>query len=61
MQENLPANPAFGPIILAKFDVSDAFYGVNLSINNIPKLGLSFLPKPDEEPLVTFPLILPMG
>ena len=61
MREILLANPAYGPILMAKFDVSDGFYRVNLNIDDIQKLGLAFPTRPGAEPLVAFPLVLPMG
>ena len=44
-----------------KVDLSDGFYRVSLSIEDIPKLGVAFPTKPGEEKLVALPLVLPMG
>ena len=50
-----------GPIFIMKADLSDGFYRVPLQLDLIPKLG-ALLPKcPDEEQLIAFPTVLPMG
>jgi hypothetical protein len=55
------ANPAFGPVYMAKIDISDGFYRVWTSANTCAKLGV-LLPQHLQEPqLVAFPLSLPMG
>ena len=47
---------------LIKIDISDGFYRIALNIDDIPKLGVVVFPTlPGEEPLVAFPLVLPMG
>ena len=61
LREILLAHPVHGPILLAKFDISDGFYRIDLNIDDIPKLGVAFPTRPGEEPLVAFPLVLPMG
>lgn len=55
------ANRAFGPVFLIKVDISDGFYRLKLSPAGIPSLGVAFPTAPGEEPLVAFPLVLPMG
>lgn len=67
LREILLADPAFGPVYLAKTDCSDGFYRIHLAPDDIPKLGLLF-PHPTlgggnnpEEQLVALPLVLPMG
>lgn len=67
LREILLADPAFGPVYLAKTDISDGFYRIHLAPADIPKLGLLF-PHPTlggsrnpEEQLVALPLVLPMG
>ena len=55
------SDPAFGPVQLMKVDLSDGFYRINLNVSDIPKLGVVFPTEPNEEPLVAFPLVLPMG
>ena len=57
----LLANPELGPVYLMKVDLSDGFYRVDLSIDDAPKLGVVFPTRPNEEPLVAIPLVLPMG
>ena len=61
LREILLANPEFGPVNLMKVDLSDGFYRIGLNIGDIPKLGVVFPTEPGEEPLVAFPLVLPMG
>lgn len=62
IQRIVLANPAFGPVFLAKYDLSDGYYRVWLHFLSI--LGLAvLLPLADEsgETLVGLPLVLPMG
>jgi hypothetical protein len=54
------ADPRFGPPKLAKLDIADGFYRVNLNIVDIPKLAV-ILPPCNGVPLVALPLSLPMG
>lgn len=56
------ANPRFGPMYLCKVDISDGFYRVGLRPADIPKMGV-VLPSLDsnQDPLIAFPLVLPMG
>jgi hypothetical protein len=61
LREILLANPSLGPVLMAKWDLKDGFYRVDLNIDDIPKLGLVFPSQPGEEPLMAFPLVLPMG
>ena len=55
------ANPCYGPVSLAKFDLSDGFYRIQLRWQAIPSLGVLLPQAPDEIPLVALPLVLPMG
>ena len=55
------ANPRFGPTYMAKTDLADGFYRLWLAARGIPNLGVVFPTEADEEPLVAFPLALPMG
>ena len=55
------ANPRFGPTYLAKIDLSDGFYRIRVSTDTIPSLAVVLPHLPGEEPLVAFPLSLPMG
>ena len=61
LREILLANPEFGPVNLMKVDLSDGFYRIGLNVGDIPKLGVIFPTEPGEDPLVAFPLVLPMG
>jgi SAM-dependent methyltransferase len=61
LREILLADPTLGPIYLIKLDISDGFYRIALNIDDIPKLGVAFPPLPGHEPLIAFPLVLPMG
>jgi hypothetical protein len=61
LQEILIANPAFGPVHLIKLDISDGFYRIALNVDDIPKLGVAFPSARHDDPLVAFPLVLPMG
>jgi hypothetical protein len=55
------ANPRFGPTYMAKIDLADGFYRLWLAARGIPNLGVVFSTYDDEEPLVAFPLTLPIG
>jgi hypothetical protein len=55
------ADPAQGPVYMLKVDISDGFYRVYVAPRDVPKLGVAFPAGPDGEPLVAFPLALPMG
>ena len=55
------APPQHGPVYMLKVDLSDGFYRVWLRPSDAPVLGVAFPSLPDEEPLVAFPLVLPMG
>jgi hypothetical protein len=61
LREILLADSTHGPVYLIKIDISDRFYRIALNIDDIPKLGVVFPTLPGEEPLVAFPLVLPMG
>jgi hypothetical protein len=61
LREILLADPIHGPVHLIKIDISDGFYQIVLNIDDIPKLGVVFPTLPEEEQLVAFPLVLPMG
>ena len=61
LREILLANPAFGPVHLIKLDISDGFYRIALAVDDIPKLGVAFPTANGADPLVAFPLVLPMG
>ncbi|MGH7974557.1 MAG: hypothetical protein ACREBR_03440 [bacterium] len=50
-----------GPVHLMKLDLSDGFYRVDLNADDVLALGVALPKLNDEEPLVAFPLVLPMG
>ena len=54
------ANPKYGPFSLGKIDIADGFYRIGLLAQHIPRLGV-ILPTSSGDPLVAFPLALPMG
>jgi hypothetical protein len=47
------------PVHLSKIDIADGFYRISINAEDVPKLGVMFPAK--GEPLVGFPLVLPMG
>jgi hypothetical protein len=55
-------NPRFGPVHLCKVDIADGFYRVDLRPADVPKMGV-IIPSSTiaDEPLIAFPLVLPMG
>ena len=55
------ANRRFGPTYLIKVDIADGFYRLFVSATTVATLGVVFPHHPDEEPLIAFPLVLPMG
>jgi hypothetical protein len=55
------ADPRLGPVHLSKIDIADGFYRVWINATDVPKLGIMFMTSPGAEPLVGFPLVLPMG
>jgi hypothetical protein len=55
------ADPAHGPVYMLKVDIADGFYRVYVAPRDVPKLGVAFPHQAGEEPLVAFPLALPMG
>ena len=61
LREILLADQAHGPPEMMKVDIADSFYRIQLNVDDIPKLGVVFPMKDSKEPLVAFPLVLPMG
>jgi hypothetical protein len=55
------SDPCFGPVSFIKIDLADGFYQVFVRADNIPKLGVAFPSLQGKEPLIAFPLALPMG
>ena len=65
LQELLLANPALCPLFLAKTDISDGFYRIDLAPSDVPKLGLIFtqvssISNPEGQ-IFSLHLVLPMG
>ena len=61
LREILFSSPKHGPVHMIKLDLKDGFYRIGLIVDDIPKLGVIFPTLPGEEPLIAFPLVLPMG
>ena len=61
LQKIRHADPHHGPVCLSKVDLADGFYRFGLALSGISKLGIVFPTCGDEEQLVAFPLVLPMG
>ena len=55
------AHPRYGLVHLAKIDVADGFYRVWVQLADVPKLGVALPTAPGCDPLIAFPLALPMG
>jgi len=55
------ANPAYGPPLMLKLDLSDGYYRVCLSPKAALELAVVILGVPPHRHLVTLPLSLPMG
>jgi hypothetical protein len=55
------ADPWFGPVKMIKVDLADSFYRVWVNAPYIIKLGVAFPNLEGEEPLIEFPIALPMG
>jgi hypothetical protein len=55
------ADPRFGPVKMIKVDLADGFYRVWVNAPNVIKLGVAFPNLAGEEPLIAFPIALPMG
>ena len=61
VQTIVHSNRRFGPVYLGKIDIADGFYRVWVQIRDIPKLAVVLPGAPHADPLVAFPLALPMG
>ena len=61
LQRIVYANPAFGPVYLMKLDLADGYYRVPLATSGVPHLGVILPYSAGEEPIIAFPLTLPMG
>ena len=54
-------NRRYGPTYMIKVDIADGFYRLFVSAPTTAALGDVFPQHEDEEPLIAFPLVLPMG
>ena len=61
LQQVQRADTRQGPVYLAKADVADAFMRVWVEAESVSRLGALIPSLPGEEPLIAFPLVLPMG
>ena len=61
LQRIADANPAFGPVYMAKIDIADGFYRIGIRPGDAAKLAVLFPTGPGEEQLIGIPLTLPMG
>jgi hypothetical protein len=48
-------------VYIIKLDISDGLYRIDVNPYDIPRLGIVFPTEDDQEPLIAFPLVLPMG
>ena len=55
------ADPAYGPVYLSKYDISDGFYRIPLDLVYALSLAVVLPTEPGEPSLVAIPLSLPMG
>ena len=53
--------PKCGPVYVAKYDLSDGFYWLQLSLDSILPLAALLPTPPGEDPLVALPLVVTMG
>ena len=61
IQRIVYADPRFGPVYMAKYDLKDGFYRVQLHPSTIPRLAVILPRWEGETQLIAFPLTLPMG
>ena len=55
------AGPRWGPVYLAKVDISDGFYNISVNADGSKNFGIVLPSAPGQEPLILFFLGLPMG
>ena len=60
-QAIVQADPRHGPVHLTKVDVADGFYRIHLAPHDIPTIGVTLPFEHEGQPLIAFPLTLPMG
>ena len=61
LQQVHRADTRHGPVYISKDDVADAFMRAWIQLSSIPALGALLPSLEGEEPMVGFPMILPMG
>jgi hypothetical protein len=61
LQKIARSDPLLGPVYLSKIDIADGFYRIAIRPDDVPKLAILFPNREGEEPLIGFPLVLPMG
>jgi hypothetical protein len=61
LQQLNRADTRRGPVYISKTDLADAFMRVWVWAPSIPVLGALIPHMPNEDPLIAFPMILPMG
>jgi len=61
LQKLADANPMYGPVYMAKYDMSDGFYRLQLSLDSILPLAVMLPTMSQEDPLVALPLVVTMG
>lgn len=50
-----------GPLSMIKVDIANGFYWINLTLEDIPKLGVMLPTRGSQQLIVALPLVLPMG
>jgi len=61
LQHLVYANPAYGLVQLMKINLADGYYWIPVASTGIPQLGLIMSTRIGQEPLIAFPVTLPMG
>jgi hypothetical protein len=61
LQHISEADPRLGPVHLSTIDIADGSYCIWINPDDVPKLGIMFPGAPGDEPLISPPLVLPMG
>ena len=61
LREILLANPAHGPVMLNKTDLSNGFYCMDVNPDDTPNLGVVFPTNPGADRMVAVTFVLPMG
>ena len=61
LQHIVYVNLKFGPVQLIKIDLANGYYHIPVSSTGAQQLGMIMPTEPGQEPLIAFPLTLPMG